>query len=271
MAFFINLFDQEYQGYLVLADRKLSPTFKVDPNINTQSQQVAWNNGPYDFSVNNILTFNFSWDINFKVWTNVEIDVSGANPASTSVFEVVSSLNSDPMFSSILTASVNQLKNKESVFISKKASKNAKFYFSNSGAELQLGFNKKAGFGELPSYFERHTVENANNYSDSAGILIKLDETNPSDQSVITSFGYDPLNMKEDWELLEGRGSGIFTFQKLTVDGSDRITEIVEYPAGAVVGDFARKIKYIYTGSNTNPSQVTEIPHVLQSGDLVTP
>ena len=77
--------------------------------------------------------------------------------------------------------------------------------------------------------------------------------------------------MKEDWELLRGRASGLFTFQKMTVDSSDRITQIIEYPAGAVAGDFARKIQYVYSGSNTNPIQVTEIPHVLQDGDLVTP
>jgi hypothetical protein len=77
--------------------------------------------------------------------------------------------------------------------------------------------------------------------------------------------------MKEDWQLLRGRSSGLFTFQKLTVDGSDRITQIIEYPAGALAGDFARKINYTYNGSNTNPSKVTEIPYVLADGDLVTP
>lgn len=271
MAFFINLFDQEYQGYLVLADRKLSPTFKVDPNKNLQSQQIAWNAGPYDLSVDKVLEFNFSWDINFKTWTKVQIDVSGTNPAATSVNEVVSALNSDPMFSSMLIAKSTELEGEESVLLTRKKSKNFKFYFSNSGAEKHLKFNKNAGFGELPNYFERHTVENANNYADSAGILIKLDETDPVDQAVISSFGYDPLNMKEDWELLEGRGPGLFTFKKSIVDGSGRITETIEYPAGAKVGDFARKIKYTYSGSGANPVQVAEIPYVLQNGDLINP
>jgi hypothetical protein len=57
----------------------------------------------------------------------------------------------------------------------------------------------------------------------------------------------------------------------LTVDGSDRITQIIEYPAGAVEGDFARKINYTYTSANTNPSTITEIPYVLTDSDLVNP
>jgi pyruvate/2-oxoglutarate/acetoin dehydrogenase E1 component len=57
MGFFQNLFDQEYQGYLVLADRKMAPTFKVAPNRNLQSKQIAWNTAPYDLSSNNLLEF----------------------------------------------------------------------------------------------------------------------------------------------------------------------------------------------------------------------
>lgn len=271
MAFFQNVFDQEYQGYLVLSDRKLSPTFKVAANKNLQSQQVAWNKGPYDFSTNNILEFNFAWDKEFKNWAKVSIDVSGAVPASTKASEVIDALNSDAMFSSVLTANITTVDGGESILITKKTAKNVKFYFSNTGAESALGFNKNAGVAELPEYFERHTVSNINNFDDSVGLLIKLDETNPIDQSIIQAAGLDPSNMKEDWELLRGRGAGLFTFQKLTVDGSDRITEIIEYPAGALAGDFARKIKYTYSGSNKNPSQIAEIPYVLQNADLITP
>jgi hypothetical protein len=83
--------------------------------------------------------------------------------------------------------------------------------------------------------------------------------------------GFDSNSTKEDWELVGGRASGLFTFKKLTIDGSDRITQVIEYPAGAVVGDLARKIQYQYSGANKNPSQVTEIPYILASGDLVTP
>jgi hypothetical protein len=267
MAFFQNVFDQEYQGYLVLADRKLSPTFKIAPNKNLQSKQIAWNNGPYDFSSENTLEFNFSWDIEFKNWSSVSINVEGADPSSTTAYEVASALNNEPMFSSVFVASVME----NSVLVSKKTAKNVKFYFGNSGAETVLGFNKKAGVAELPNYFERHTIENVKNFDDSVGMLVRLDETDPVDQAVIENAGFNPAEMKADWELIRGRGAGLFTFQKITVDGSDRTTQIIEYPAGAIVGDFARKINYVYSGSNKNPNQITEIPHVLEEVDLIEP
>lgn len=273
MAFFQNVFDQEFLGNLLLADRKLSPVFKVGPNKNLQTKQVAWNAGPYDLSSSPNIEFNFAWDPDFKHWASVSIDVSGATASSTTAAEVASALNGDPTFSSTFRAEVTSLPSGDSVIVSKVASKKqqVKFYFGNSGAETVLGFNKMAPVAELPAYFARHTVDNLGVFEDSVGLLIRLDETNSIDQAIIENAGMDPAAMKADWELLRGRSSGLFTFQKLTVDGSDRITQIIEYPAGALAGDFARKINYSYTGSNTNPSKVTEIPYVLQSGDLVTP
>lgn len=272
MSFFQNVFDQEYQGYLVLSDRKLSLTFRVAPNKNTQSNQVAWNAGPYDFSSASILTFNFAWDNEYKNWAAVSIDVEGANPATTTAQEVVEKLNNNDMFSSMCEAKVTKVNGGDSVFVVKKSKKqNVKMYFSNSGAETKLGFNKMAGVAELPDYFARHTIENRNNYEDSAGILIKLDTSDSVDQAVIQNANLNPSEMKEDWELLRGRSPGLFTFKKLTVDGSDRVTQIIEYPTGAVVGDFAKKTTYTYSGSNKNPSQVFELPYVLTAGDLITP
>jgi hypothetical protein len=273
MAFFQNLFDQEYQGFLVLADRKLAPTFKVAPNKNLQSNQVAWNPGPYDFSSSGALEFNFAWDPEFKNWVSVSIDVSGADPANTSAQEVVDNLNSESIFSSLFIARVVKVDGSDSVGIMKNPAKkqNVRMYFGNYGAETKLGFNKKAGVAELPEYFARHTIQNRSKYEDSVGMLIMLDESDPADQAIIENAGFVPADMKEDWELLKGRGAGLFTFQKLTVDPSDRITQIIEYPAGSVAGDFARKISYTYTSANKNPSSITEVPYVLQEGDLITP
>jgi hypothetical protein len=272
MPFFQNLFDQEYQGYLVLSDRKLSLTFKVAPNKNLQSKQVAWNPGPYDFSADNILEFNFAWDDEHKNWASASINVAGVNAAATTAQEVVDKLNSDAMFSAMYVASVTKLNESDSVLITKNSKKqNAKMYFGNTGAEKKLKFNKNAGVAELPQFFERHTISNRNNYEDSAGMLIKLDVSNSIDQEIIEEAGFSAANMQADWQLLKGRSSGLFTFQKITVDGSDRITQIVEYPAGSVVGDFAKKTQYVYMGSNKNPSQITEVPYVLTSGDLISP
>jgi hypothetical protein len=271
MAFFQNLFDQEYQGYLLLADRKLAPTFKIGPNKNSQSKQIAWNPGPYDFSTNNILQFNFAWDEQHKNWTSIAIDVSGSNPSSTTAQEVVVKLNANEMFASMYVASVSKVNDLDSVLITKNSKKqNAKIYFSNSGAETKLGFNKNASVAELPEYFTRHTIENRNNYEDSAGLLIKLDPSDLVDQEVIQGAGFD-LIPKQDYELLRGRSPGLFTFKKSIIDSNDRVTQIIEYPAGSAVGDFAKKTKYKYSGSNKNPIEVTEIPHVLEEADLIEP
>ena len=273
MAFFQNVFDQEFQGYLLLADRKLAPTFKVGPNKNLQSRQIAWNAGPYDLSADGVLSFNFAWDSEFKNWAKVSIDVSGADAGATTAWEVADALNADPMFSSMLVARVTSVPAGDTVLLDRSSSKrqNFKFYFGNGGAETVLGFNKMAPVAELPAYFARHTIENVKAYEDSTGSLILLDASDTVDQAVIENAGFDPAAMQADWQLLRGRAPGIFTFHKSTLDGSGRVTEKIEYPAGAVPGDFAKKTKFVYSGASSNPVAVTEIPHVLTSGDLVTP
>lgn len=270
MSFFQNLFNQEFRGTWVLGDRQYSINFVCPPNKNTFDYQYSFNSGPWDFSIDNTLTLNYSWDSDFKNYAQLSINVAGTNPSSTSAPEVVSILNSNSTFSEMYLASVKE----SCVLIQSKPSRakqTIRLWISNSGAEKKMRFNKNAGVAELPVYFEKHTIENRFQ-TDSIGQLILLDETDLDvDVPIIESAGFVAANMKEDWQLVRGRASGLFTFQKITVDGSDRITEVVEYPAGAIEGDFARKIKYVYTGANTNPSQVTEIPYVLGSGDLVTP
>ncbi len=63
------------------------------------------------------------------------------------------------------------------------------------------------------------------------------------EQELITDAGFTAADIKTDWELLGGVPnlfsgvSNLFAFQKNTVDSSSRITECIEYHAGAVVGD----------------------------------
>jgi len=63
----------------------------------------------------------------------------------------------------------------------------------------------------------------------------------------------------------------LFNFRKNTIDGSNRVTQVIEYQAGATVGALARLLQYTYSGSNTNPSTITEIPYTLRAADLITP
>lgn len=269
MAFFQNLFNQEFQGNWVMGDRQYSITFKCPPNISSD-YQMSYNVGPWDLTSDNLLTLNYAWDSNFKNYVALSVNVAGSTPNQTQASEVASALNSNSIFAEMFLA---ESKN-SSVLIKPKSGrvkKEIKLWISNTGAETKLRFNKKAGVAELPLYFTRHTIENRFNFPDSAGQLILLDETDPNDQIIIEEAGFDPSNMKTDWELLGGRASGLFMFEKSTLDGSGRVLETIEYPAGASVGDFARKIKYTYSGLNTSPVQVTRVPYVLQSGDLITP
>jgi hypothetical protein len=88
--------------------------------------------------------------------------------------------------------------------------------------------------------------------------------------NVVNDFGINPLVMKHDWEHLSG-GSKTFMFTKNTIDGSNRVTQKIEYHAGSVAGDLAIKTIYTYSSTNTFPDSTFEIPYQLQTADLITP
>ncbi len=275
MPFFQNVFNQEYQGYLNTGnDRQYSLTFKVSPNQNTSDSTFGWNPEPYNLSTYNTLTINYAWDADFKNWASFNVNVAGATSSATTAIEIVTALNANTTFSSMFEARVVKNNNDKHVLIvskSQRAKQIIKMYISNSSAERIIRFNKKAGVAEIPSYFSKDTIENRFTFSNSLNHLIELDTSNAVDQAIITDAGLNYSAEQEDWELLRGRAAGIYTFKKQTVDASSRITEIIEYPAGSIVGDLARKTQMSYTGAKTEPDQITQIPYVLTSGDLVTP
>lgn len=280
MPFFQNPFDQEFRGNLPIGDRQYTLTFSVPANRNTSNYTVAYNCEPYDFSSLNTLTIKFALDKEYKAFASLAINIAGATASATKAAEVVSILNANATFSWLFTAEVHEMKTASntignSVIIKTNKSMYVKHYILNSSAESKMKFNKYAGVAEIPSYFSRHTINNVYNYTDSAGMLIQLDGTDTAiDRPIIREFLNDTTwtnsSLKSDYQLLEGR-SGLFTFRKQTVDSSSRITQIIEYPAGAIAGDFAKKITMSYTGSKTQPDSYAEVPYVLQSGDLITP
>jgi hypothetical protein len=258
----------------------------------------------YDLSGNdadgnskNILVIRVSVSGDFKNWNSLEINLTensnaNLNPApnssSMSPSQIVQILNANPTFSSYFVANLERFASLRGKIVirQKFPATRMKYFVVNGRAEEVLGFNARAGVAELPSYFKRHRVYGGNSSFplDGTNAIVELSPSNSGgdssvDDNVIDnatdhkgiSLGFDSSNVREDYELIAGRASGLFTFQKITVDGSDRITQIIEYPAGASVGDHARKINYTYGGSNTNPSAVTEIPYVLSDGDLITP
>ena len=276
--FFQNVSEMQFRGVWVLGDRQASLDFDALPNQNKSDYQLSWVGGPYDFSGGGQLTINYAWDVDFKNYSQLIIDVTGANASATLPDEVAATLNADPIFSSMFVANVAPLQPLVPVTAlgngvlitaaSGQPKRVIRVYISNSGAELVMRFNGQAPVAQLPSYFARHTIANRFNYPDCTAQLIQLDPATPSDAQIITNAGFDPTKPLADWQLLRGR-CGLFMFQKITLDSSGRPTKIIAYPAGAKAGDFATQTDYTYSGAFTQPTQVTQIPYVLQSGDLI--
>jgi hypothetical protein len=271
--FFQNLFDQEFRGTLFADDRQYTLNFNIKANANRSDLMIAWKKEPYDMSSNNTLTINYAMDYASPNFASLAINVAGTTPAATRAYEVVNALNADTVFAALFTASLSKVDGGDTVLIkSIRPKATIRAYISNLSAERALRFNLKAPVGEIPAYFDRHTIAQAASYPDlGTGLLIKLDTASVPDQEVITYGGFDFSSPKADWQLLLGRAGHAYLFEKLTHDGSGRLTVVVSYPAGSRVGDLAKKVTYTYSGANTYPDQQAEVPYILQSGDLITP
>ncbi len=267
--FFQNLHDQEFRGTLLGADRQYSLNFNIKANQNRSELMIAWNKETYDLSTLNTLTLNYAMDFNSPNFANLSINVAGGTPAATRAYEVVNALNANDVFAALFVASLSKIDGGDTVMIkSKRDRTQMKTFVSNTGAERILRFNKKATVAELPAYFNRYTMAQSYLYPDMPpGILLALDTADAADQEVITAAGFDYTSPRADWQLLEGR-SDAFHFRKKAYSGSN-LASTIYYPAGAGVGDLAKKIVYTYTGSNVTGEM--EIPYILEAGDLITP
>lgn len=267
MGYFQNVFDSEFMGVLLLSDRQYNTTFKIRPNKNSSTLMRAWGASPFNTVGNTTLTINVSIDAGSR-YTALAIPITLG--AAISAATIVSDLNADSNFANFFTATLEAFSSDQKGIVTVKARfqrENFKAYVSNTSAETVLKFNRYCGVAELPDYFARHTIANRMDYTDSLACLVEL--VQPTYNTLITEAGLS-TTAKSAYELLHGR-SGAFTFYKQTVDGSDRVTIKIEYPAGAVAGDLARKTTYSYTGAKTNPDIIAEVPYVLASGDLITP
>lgn len=279
MPFYQNLFENDFIGHLLLEDRQYVLDFKVPANKNRPTAMVAWANAPYNTVGNTTLTFNYSIDAGKSFY---QFTVTVTSGSAVTAGQIVTDLNGNTNFANWFVANlaVDQqgvgrvvIQAKPGVAITSRELFRA--YISNTSAETVLRFNAKAGVAELPNYFDRHTIANYrdhgpggdNAYPDSQGCLVKLNVV--TDAWYITNAGFTATE-QADWQLLRGR-STVFRFYKNTVDGSNRITSRIEYPAGAKAGDLAKKTTFSYTSTNTNPDIEAEVPYVLTSGDLITP
>ena len=286
MSFFQNPFMSEFRGNWVLGDRHHMPTFIVSGNKGRGEEVVSvWNQSPpYDLSGNDsdgnsadtlVLRYALRGEHN---WATLSIDITSgaASDAAVTPQEIAAALNANTTFAGFFQAVAvpDRFGNTSGPALYRVSIKQKRpitefrFYVVNGRAEEVLRFNARAGVAELPTYFARHTVDNAiaRAFEDSQGAIIGLDTTNNVDSAVINnavdaygrSLNLDSTAEREDWELLEGR-SGLFEF---TV-GLDATTTIT-YPAGAKVGDLAKKT--ISDGTST-----WNLPYVIQSGDLAPP
>ncbi len=278
MPFFQNVFDNDFLGHLLLDDRQFILDYKVPANINKSIYQFAWADPPYNTVGNTTLTINYSIDSGKSFYVlNLTLSSGTAKTAD----DLAADLNAIANFTSLFEAKVivNNVGIRRLLIQARLQREIFRCYISNTSAETILRFNAKAGVAELPSYFDRHSIANYrdhgpggdNIYPDSLGLLIKL--TQPTDNYYITNAGLSTTAQK-DWQLLRGRAQGSFKFQNIATDSGNgnRITSIVEYPAGAKAGDLARKIEYSYDGSNSTsqPNYIFECPYVLASSDLTT-
>jgi hypothetical protein len=305
MPFFQNPFDVDWSGTWILADHRFMPQFKIGPNRNTADWMRAWVAEPYDCSTNNTLTINYAFDLDRKNYASIAVNVAGATPSATGAIEVCNALNANASFAElwlaqpISTAStkggalgspsqplgVNNINSPNpgtavdqpspgntgpytvGITSVKRPKQAMRVYISNTGAELALGFNRKAPVAQLPTYFSRHTIPNRFTFSDCTATLVQLDTTNPVDQQVISNAGQDYTQVTPDWAMLQGK-SEVYKCFVNTYSGSN-LTSQIEYNTGAKAGDLVKKTYYTY--SSTNVVTQAEIPYVLQASDLLTP
>ena len=273
MPFFMNVFDFEFRGSLLSADRQYQQTFKVKANTNRSDYILSGNAEPYDFSSETNLTISFCYDTEQVNYASVTVDVSGSSASKTTALEVVTKLNTDNMFSTFFTASVFKTNvigvTENKVLIkSKKPKSNFKSYVVNSSAEGFIQFNKNAPIVELPTYFTRYDISQRFNFPDlGSERVILLDTSNSIEADYIDAAGFDHSAPSEDWQLLKGCNDQYMFTKKIYTSGL--IVAEIKYPAGASEGDAALKTTYKYDGSDL--VGVCQIPYIISSGDLIGP
>lgn len=270
MAYFQNVFNVEFLGALLLSDRQYNIDFRIGANKNTSTNMVNWVDGPYNTTGNTKFAINISMNSGADYST---ISVTLTSGSARTAQQIVDDLNSNATFAATFTASLTS--NNRIRIMSGLTSPQFKAYIPNiadiatpsNTAESILKFNLMAPVVEMPDYFERHTIANLRTFSDSVGLLVKLSQ--PNEDFVITNAGLS-TTPQANYALLAGK-SGLFMFQKNTVDSSNRITVSIEYSAGAVAGDLARRTTYSYTGAKTTPDMWAQVPYTLTTGDIITP
>lgn len=245
MSFYQNLFS-EYIGIYTAGDSssfKLS--FKIPGNPNFTQPMVNGVDGPFDLSTYNTLTFNYAFDPVFKAWASFSVNIAGASPAATTAHEIVSILNADAAFSAWYEAYVQPNSNR--VAIRQKRPMIAfRTYIGNDGAEQVLKFNKMAGVADMPSYFDKDTIENR--YTPlSNGCLVRLGKkitaNTAASPTEITSVGHGLTNGDAVYIVNSNCTPSIDGPQTVTVTGLDTFTIPVVVTIAGTSGEFLTELE----------------------------
>ena len=187
MPFFQNPFEDEFRGSWILDDRALNPTFRCPGNTGRGNDVIyAWNAGTYDTTGtdddgvnNNELTVRFAHGPSLRLWASITISLT--DNAAVTAEQVVTDLNADNTFSSYFIAELvddhttpSGPNNHVSIRSTLNTHSMMRFFVTNNGAETILGFNVRAGVSELPTYFDRHTVDQVLNFESGTGMLVPL-------------------------------------------------------------------------------------------------
>jgi hypothetical protein len=90
------------------------------------------------------------------------------------------------------------------------------------------------------------------------------------EKDIVDAANLDYSTMLDDYEHLKGRCEA-FMFAKNTIDVSNRVVVRITYAAGCIAGMLGKKTTYTYTGTNTVPDTVIEVPYILTNADLLVP
>lgn len=299
MAWFLNPFNVEFRGSLLVGDRVHLPTFICPPHSGRSPESVeSYTAQPWDLSGNDadgnatenlsVAIETLSPGLSTGQWTTITVDIaaSAATSSAVTAAEVVAALQADDVFSTHFTA--RDVAGKVHIRL-RNAFASCRYFVVPGTADTVLLFNKKAGVAELPNIFKRDKLTTQMStaeqdlFTEFSNSLYLLDPQASGGSSTVDNtyisgavdlknkpLNHDPSVTQEDYQLLKAK-IPFFSFKKQTVDGSNRITSVIEYPCGAKPGLMVKKTVYTYTGANTSPSEIFELPYILESGDLITP
>lgn len=267
----MNVFNQEFRGNFVLSDRQYSMEFVIPANKNSNEFSVAGNSEPYNLTTYTTLLIYVVVNSCFKT---LSLNLTGGSADSAQT--VADRLNAISAFSQYFTADVTGKIGSQYVRLHLKNPRtDTKFFVYFTGANYILNFTRYAGIAEIPTYFRKFVIDYSS--SNQNQFLIELDGTDTNvdgARAIIRNFlgnsSWTNSDLKADWKLFGGK-SGLFKFRKTTVDGDGRPSVIIEYSAGSIAGDLAKRITYTYNGTSGAIVNYTEEPYVLTSGDLISP